>query len=129
MKQHRWIELFSDCDYKIRYHPGKANVAADALSRKETVKPKRVRAMNMTLQSSIRDRILTAQKEVVDEFAGLQKGLDEMIKQRSDGTLYYLGSNMGIGGWQPEIPKWKWEGIAMDFMTKLPRTSSGHDTI
>ncbi|GKB59465.1 reverse transcriptase domain-containing protein, partial [Tanacetum coccineum] len=30
---------------------------------------------------------------------------------------------------QPEIPVWKWEGIAMDFMTKLPRTISGHDTI
>ncbi|GJW55252.1 putative reverse transcriptase domain-containing protein [Tanacetum coccineum] len=30
---------------------------------------------------------------------------------------------------QPEIPKWKWERIAMDFVTKLPRTSSGHDTI
>ncbi|GJT27763.1 putative reverse transcriptase domain-containing protein [Tanacetum coccineum] len=35
-------------------------------------------------------RILTAQKEAVDEFVGLQKGLDEMIEQRSDGTLYYL---------------------------------------
>ncbi|GKC57495.1 putative reverse transcriptase domain-containing protein [Tanacetum coccineum] len=46
--------------------------------------------MNMTLQSSIKDRILAAQKEVVDEFAGLQKGLDEMVEQRSDGTLYYL---------------------------------------
>ncbi|GJU42709.1 putative reverse transcriptase domain-containing protein [Tanacetum coccineum] len=53
------------------YHPGKANVVADALSRKERVKPKRVRAMNMTLQSSIKDRILAAQKEVVDEFGGL----------------------------------------------------------
>ncbi|GJU61519.1 reverse transcriptase domain-containing protein [Tanacetum coccineum] len=30
---------------------------------------------------------------------------------------------------QPKIPKWKWEGIAMDFVTKLPKTSSGHDTI
>ncbi|GJY96050.1 putative reverse transcriptase domain-containing protein [Tanacetum coccineum] len=30
---------------------------------------------------------------------------------------------------QPEIPEWKWEGIAMDFVTMLPRTSSGHDTI
>ncbi|GJT27236.1 reverse transcriptase domain-containing protein [Tanacetum coccineum] len=30
---------------------------------------------------------------------------------------------------QPEIPVWKWEGIAMDFVTKLPKTSSGHDTI
>ncbi|GJU84179.1 retrotransposon protein, putative, ty3-gypsy subclass [Tanacetum coccineum] len=90
MRQRRWIELFSDYDYEIRYHPGKANVVADALSRKERVKPKRVRAMNMILQSSIKDRILAAQKEAVDEFAVLQKGLDEMIEQRSDGTLYYL---------------------------------------
>nr|GEU88446.1 reverse transcriptase domain-containing protein [Tanacetum cinerariifolium] len=30
---------------------------------------------------------------------------------------------------QLEIPEWKWEGIALDFMTKFPRTSSGHDTI
>ncbi|GKF85060.1 hypothetical protein Tco_0249958, partial [Tanacetum coccineum] len=66
MQQRCWIELFSDYDCKIRYHPDKANV------------------------SSIKDRILAAQKEAVDESAGLQKGLDEMIKQRSDGTLYYL---------------------------------------
>ncbi|GKE25300.1 putative reverse transcriptase domain-containing protein [Tanacetum coccineum] len=49
MRQRRWIELFSDYDCKIHYHPGKANVMADALSRKDRVKPKRVRAMNMTL--------------------------------------------------------------------------------
>ncbi|GKA56494.1 hypothetical protein Tco_0755566 [Tanacetum coccineum] len=61
-----------DYDCKIRYHPGKANVVVDALSRKERVKPKRVRAMNMTLQSSIKDRILTAQKEAVDEFGDLR---------------------------------------------------------
>ncbi|GKB83922.1 putative reverse transcriptase domain-containing protein [Tanacetum coccineum] len=54
------IELFSDYDCEIRYRPGKANVVADALSRKERVKPKRVRAMNMILQSSIKDRILAA---------------------------------------------------------------------
>ncbi|GJY84661.1 putative reverse transcriptase domain-containing protein [Tanacetum coccineum] len=83
-------ELFSDYDCEIRYHPGKANVVVDALSRKERVKPKRIRAIIMTLQSSIKDRILAAQKEAVDESAGLQKGLDEMIEQRSDRTLYYL---------------------------------------
>nr|GEV48963.1 hypothetical protein [Tanacetum cinerariifolium] len=73
-------ELFSDYDCEIRYHPGKANVVADALSRKERVKPKRVRVMNMTLQSSIKDRILLAQKVAIDESVGLQKGLDEMIE-------------------------------------------------
>ncbi|GJW76315.1 putative reverse transcriptase domain-containing protein [Tanacetum coccineum] len=62
-RQRHWIELFSDYDCEIHYHPGKANVVANALSRKERVKPKRVRAMNMTLQSSIKDRKLAAQKE------------------------------------------------------------------
>ena len=32
MRQHRWIELFKDYDCDILYHPGKANVVADALS-------------------------------------------------------------------------------------------------
>ncbi|GJS38316.1 putative reverse transcriptase domain-containing protein [Tanacetum coccineum] len=66
------IELFSDYDCEIRYQFGKANVVADALSRKERVKPKRVRAMNMTLQSSIKDKILAAQGEASDEIAGMQ---------------------------------------------------------
>ncbi|GKE70707.1 putative reverse transcriptase domain-containing protein [Tanacetum coccineum] len=105
-----------------------------------------------TILSSIKDRILAAQKEVSDESAGLQKGLDEMIELRNDGALYWWsGMKKDITVYmskcltylkvkaghqrpsgllqQPEIPEWKWEGIAMDFMTKLPRTSSGHDTI
>ncbi|GJY93467.1 putative reverse transcriptase domain-containing protein [Tanacetum coccineum] len=85
-----WIELFSDYDCEIRYHPGKANVVVDSLSRKKRVKPKRVRAINLTLQSSIKDRTLVAQNEACDESTGLQKGLDEMIKHRIDGALYYL---------------------------------------
>ncbi|GKA75984.1 putative reverse transcriptase domain-containing protein [Tanacetum coccineum] len=41
MRQRRWLELLSDYDCEIRYHPGKANVVADALRRKERVKPLR----------------------------------------------------------------------------------------
>nr|GEV25793.1 putative reverse transcriptase domain-containing protein [Tanacetum cinerariifolium] len=49
MHQRRWIELISDYECEIRYHPGKANVVVDALSRKERVKPRRARAMAMTI--------------------------------------------------------------------------------
>ncbi|GKB64101.1 putative reverse transcriptase domain-containing protein [Tanacetum coccineum] len=91
-----WRHYF-DYDCEICYHPGKANVAADALSRKERVKPKRVIAMNMTLQSSIKDRILAAQKEAVDESTMLQKGLDEMIEHRSDGALFWQSTQEALG--------------------------------
>ncbi|GJT87712.1 putative reverse transcriptase domain-containing protein [Tanacetum coccineum] len=43
--------------------------------------------MNMTLQSSIKDKILVAQNEAFDESAGLQKGLDEMIELRNDEVI------------------------------------------
>ncbi|GJX95281.1 putative reverse transcriptase domain-containing protein [Tanacetum coccineum] len=49
MRQRRWLELLSDYDCDNRYHPGKANVVADALSRKEWSKPLRVQALVMTI--------------------------------------------------------------------------------
>ncbi|GJT67375.1 putative reverse transcriptase domain-containing protein [Tanacetum coccineum] len=161
----RWIELFSDYDCEIHYHPGKANVVADALSRKERVKPKRIRAMNITLQSRIKDRILAAQKEAVplkgdvrtlimDETHKLKFSVhprvDKMYYDLRD-WYWWSGMKKDIAVYvskcltclkvkakhqrpygllqQPEIPEWKWEGITMDFVTKLPRTSSGHDII
>ncbi|GJS22508.1 putative reverse transcriptase domain-containing protein [Tanacetum coccineum] len=139
MRQRRWIKLFSDYDCRIRYHSGKANVVADALSSKERVKPKRVRAMNMTLQSSIKNRILAAQKEACDESAGLPKGdvrtliMDEAHKSKysvhpgADKMYYDLRDRYWWPGMKKDITVY--EGIAMDFVTKLPRTSSGHDTI
>ncbi|GKA99516.1 putative reverse transcriptase domain-containing protein [Tanacetum coccineum] len=93
MHQCHWIELFSDYDCEIYYHPGKASVVANALSRKERIKPKRVRAMNMTIQSSIKDRILAAQNEaseVVDAPTEMLRGLNKQMECWSDGAWYYL---------------------------------------
>ncbi|GKD00949.1 putative reverse transcriptase domain-containing protein [Tanacetum coccineum] len=52
MRQRRWIELLSDYDYVIRYHPGKANVVADALCRKDK-EPIRVRALVVTVHNNL----------------------------------------------------------------------------
>ncbi|GJQ94875.1 reverse transcriptase domain-containing protein [Tanacetum coccineum] len=53
MRQRRWLELLADYDCEIRYHPGKVNVVADALSQKERIKPLRVRALVMNLYPKI----------------------------------------------------------------------------
>nr|GEY17488.1 reverse transcriptase domain-containing protein [Tanacetum cinerariifolium] len=63
MRQKRWMELFSNYECEICYHLGKVNVVADALSRKERVKPRRVREMAMTIHSGVRGMILAAQSE------------------------------------------------------------------
>ncbi|GKF49374.1 putative reverse transcriptase domain-containing protein [Tanacetum coccineum] len=65
MRQRRWLELLSDYDYDIRYHPGKANVVADALIRKERSRPLRVRALVMTMGLNLPNKILEAQTEAL----------------------------------------------------------------
>nr|GEZ31748.1 hypothetical protein [Tanacetum cinerariifolium]GEZ58765.1 hypothetical protein [Tanacetum cinerariifolium] len=60
MRQRRWLELVRDYDCEIRYHPGKANVVADALSQKKRIKPIRVRALVMTIGLELPKKILNA---------------------------------------------------------------------
>nr|GEV20814.1 putative reverse transcriptase domain-containing protein [Tanacetum cinerariifolium] len=53
LRQQKWIELLSDYDCEIHYHPRKANVMADALSQKERNRPLRVRALMMTVHNDL----------------------------------------------------------------------------
>nr|GEY18252.1 reverse transcriptase domain-containing protein [Tanacetum cinerariifolium] len=103
MRQRRLLELLSDYDCDIRYHQGKANVVADALSRKEREPPLRVRALADI--ATYVSKCLTYAKVKAEH-------------QRPSGLLV-----------EPKIPKWKWDNITMDFVTKLPKSSQGYDTI
>ncbi|GJW49638.1 putative reverse transcriptase domain-containing protein [Tanacetum coccineum] len=119
MRQRRWIELFSDYECEIRYHPGKANVVADALSRKERVKPKRVRSIAMTIQSRVKGMILAAQGEAFKQENLLAEGgvrtsiMDEAHQSRysvhpgADKMYYDLG-----------------DMVMVDRLTKSPYISS-----
>ncbi|GJV61204.1 putative reverse transcriptase domain-containing protein [Tanacetum coccineum] len=53
-RQRRWLELLSDYDCESRYNPGKKNVVADVLSRKERIKTLRVRALVMKIDLNLR---------------------------------------------------------------------------
>nr|GEX56775.1 putative reverse transcriptase domain-containing protein [Tanacetum cinerariifolium] len=91
MRQRRWIELLSDYDCEIRYHPGKANVVADALSRKER-EPIRVRVLVMIVHPNSHEQIRNAQYEALEKKNVEAENLDRLIKPifeiHPDGTRY-----------------------------------------
>ncbi|GJS17898.1 putative reverse transcriptase domain-containing protein [Tanacetum coccineum] len=90
MRQRRWLELLSDYDCEIRYHPRKANVVADALIQKERSKPLRVRALVMTIGLNLPKQILSAQSEAGKEENFINedfRGMINKLEPRADGML------------------------------------------
>ncbi|GKA80530.1 putative reverse transcriptase domain-containing protein [Tanacetum coccineum] len=144
---------------EIRYHPGKANMVADALSKKERVKLRRVRAMAMIIQSGVKGMILAAQigdvrivilNEAHKSKYSVHPRADKMYHNLRD-MYWWSEMKRDIATYvskcltcakvkaehqrpsgllqQPEIPEWKWDKITMNLITKLPRSRSRHDTI
>nr|GFA22440.1 putative reverse transcriptase domain-containing protein [Tanacetum cinerariifolium] len=108
MRQHQWLEFLSDYDCEIRYHSGKANVVADALSRKEREPPLRVRALVMIIGLDLPRKILNAQTEarkpenikkedvegmLVENSRDPEKVRTKKLEPRADGTLCLNGRN------------------------------------
>ncbi|GKB00508.1 putative reverse transcriptase domain-containing protein [Tanacetum coccineum] len=119
------IELFSDYECEIRYHPCKANVVADALSRKERVKTKRVRAMAMTIQSRVKRMILAAQsEEFKEENASAERLRRTIIIDEAHKTRYFV--HPGVDKMYHDLrDMYWWPGLKRDIAT----SKSGHDTI
>nr|GFA10846.1 putative reverse transcriptase domain-containing protein [Tanacetum cinerariifolium] len=100
MRQRRWIELLSDYDCDIRYHPGKANVAADALSRKERIEPLQVQSLVMTISLDLPKQVPEAQikalklenLKIEDVGSMIRNDIPkEKLEPRADGTLCLNG--------------------------------------
>nr|GEW48384.1 hypothetical protein [Tanacetum cinerariifolium] len=90
MRQRRWIELLSDYDCEIRYHPGKGNVVADTLSQKDR-EPLRVRSLVMTVHTNLPEKILHAQTEAMKEENMKAENLErDMIMHESHKSKYSI---------------------------------------
>ncbi|GJZ60652.1 putative reverse transcriptase domain-containing protein [Tanacetum coccineum] len=125
MRQRRWLKLLSDYDCDSRYHPGKANIVADALSHKEWIEPLRSKySIHPGFEKIYQDmeKLYWLPNMKADIATYVSKYLTcarvKAEHQRPSGILV-----------QPAIPEWKWDNITMDFITKLPKSSQGFDTI
>ncbi|GJZ08217.1 putative reverse transcriptase domain-containing protein, partial [Tanacetum coccineum] len=136
MRQRRWLELLADYDCEIPYHLRKANVVADALTQTEALKEENIKAENLRgMDKAFEIRPDGTRCIKNQSWLPLFGNLRDLIMHESHKSKYYVHpvkaeyqkpSGLLV---QPEILIWKWERIMMDFVTKLPRTSNGHDTI
>ncbi|GJW10249.1 putative reverse transcriptase domain-containing protein [Tanacetum coccineum] len=166
MRQHRWLELLSDYDCEIRYHPGKANVVADVLTKarkEENYRTKDLCGMIKKLEPRADGTLCLKNQSWIPCFGDLRAlimheshkskysihpGSDKMYQDMKKlywwpnmkakittyvskcltcakvKTEYQKPSGLLV---QPVIPVWKWENIIMDFVTKLPKTSTRQD--
>nr|GEU92730.1 retrotransposon protein, putative, Ty3-gypsy subclass [Tanacetum cinerariifolium] len=145
----RWLELLKDYDTNIQYHPRKANVVADALSRKSgmlanlLIEPEIIKDLErIDIELCIRE----AYSSPFSIYPGSSK-MYEDLKQHlwwncmKQDIATYVGRCLicqqvkiehqcASGLLQPlDIPVWKWEEISMDFVTGLPRTQKKNDAI
>nr|GEY60353.1 putative reverse transcriptase domain-containing protein [Tanacetum cinerariifolium] len=115
MRQRRWLELLNNYDCEICYHPGKANMVADALSQKERVKPLRELG---TLFGDLRALIM--HESYKSKYS---------IHPRSDKMYQNLKKLYWWPNVKAAITTYVMGNITMDFVTKLSKTSTGQDTI
>ncbi|GJV32533.1 putative reverse transcriptase domain-containing protein [Tanacetum coccineum] len=132
MRQRRWLELLSDYDCEIRYHPGKANVILSAQSearKEENFITEDLHGMINKLEPRADGTLCLNNQSWILCFDDLRAlimheshKLNKCLTCAKVKAEYQKPSGLLI---QPEIPQWKWENITMDFMTKLPKTTNG----
>ncbi|KAH0644897.1 hypothetical protein KY284_032781 [Solanum tuberosum] len=128
LRQRRWLEFLKDYDMSVHYHPGKANVVADALSRLsmgsvahvEEEKRELVKDVHKLARLGLKGAVHNQRVEVDSIFSQKPTIPDILFIKAPLRCTAICGKS--IGGM-------KWEVINMDFITGLPRTRRQHDSI
>ncbi|GJW25674.1 putative reverse transcriptase domain-containing protein [Tanacetum coccineum] len=118
MRQRRWLELLSDYDCEIRYHPGKANIEA---RKPENLKSEDVGGM---LIENSKDPEKPRKEKALIMHDLTSRSIPVPLPDQVPNTK----NHPWLTG-TTAIPPMEMEIITMDFVTKLPRTQSGNDTI
>ncbi|KAJ0566875.1 putative nucleotidyltransferase, Ribonuclease H [Helianthus annuus] len=96
MRQRRWMEILSDYDCDIQYHEGKGNVVADALSRKDHEKQRRVRALRINLQVDLMGQLKEIQETAIKDDGEGMKGYLKELEQGNDGIWKFHKNRSSI---------------------------------